>query len=71
MVELLATSDNTGFAVHFVHPNASHFAKPENVICNIFNDKGSTMNVEVSPKTVFDRIAKNYNEVRPICIISK
>ncbi len=26
------TSANTGFAAHFVRPNASHFAKPENVI---------------------------------------
>ena len=24
-------SPNTGFAAHFVRPNASHFAKPENV----------------------------------------
>jgi len=29
-----AASPNTGFAAHFVHPNASHFAQPENVIRN-------------------------------------
>jgi len=27
-----STAYNPGFAAHFVRPNASHFAKPENVI---------------------------------------
>jgi len=27
----IATSPDTGFAAHSVRPNASHFAKPENV----------------------------------------
>jgi hypothetical protein len=27
-----AASPNTGFAAHYVRPNASHFAKPETVI---------------------------------------
>jgi hypothetical protein len=26
----VATAHNTGFMAHFIHPTASHFAKPEN-----------------------------------------
>ena len=30
--DIKPTAYNTGFAAHFVRPNASHFAKPEHVI---------------------------------------